>query len=129
MPVDSLALFVGGEDPPGDQVGPDRSGDVLGRDLAGEERHQCPEREPEGPERGEGDGAEGVAGPELPHSRQDLRDPAIGEGDAEHDGLAGDRLPSSGAPASRAGYPQPQRAIGGAQKAKISEQVMPATMQ
>ena len=70
---------VEGEDAPGDQVEPDCRAHVFGRDVGGEEGHQRPERHPEGAVGGEGDGAEGVAGAELPHPRGELGDAAVGE--------------------------------------------------
>ena len=76
------------EDAPGDQVQPDGVAGVVRSGRRREELHEGPERQPEravGRERGR---AERVAGAELPHAGEQLREPAIGEREAEHDRLA-----------------------------------------
>src|SRR3954447_12635221 len=79
---------VGGEDAPGDEVQADRVAGVGLRDLRGVELDEGPERQPERAVGRERDGAERVAGAELPHAGQDLRQAAVGEGEAEDDRLA-----------------------------------------
>ena len=76
------------EDAPRDEEQADGVTGVGRRDALLEELHEGPEREPEGAVGREGHRAEGVAGAELPHAGQELREAAVGQGEAEDDRLA-----------------------------------------
>src|SRR4051795_1239254 len=76
------------EDAPRDEEQPDGVSGVRLRDALLEELHEGPERQPEGAVGREGHGTERVAGPELPHAGQELRQAAVGQGEAEDDRLA-----------------------------------------
>ena len=60
----------------------------LVRDLVRVELLERPERQPERAVRRERDRAERVAGAELPHAGEQLRQAAVGQRQAEHDRLA-----------------------------------------
>jgi hypothetical protein len=62
---------------------------LLDRDLRGEACHIGPERQPEGAIRGEDRGAEDIALAEFPHTRKQLRKPAVGQCHTEDDRFGG----------------------------------------
>jgi hypothetical protein len=76
------------EDAPRDEEQPDGVPGVGRGDALLEELHEGPERQPERAVGREGHGAEGVAGAELPHPRQQLGEAAVGQGETEDDRLA-----------------------------------------
>src|SRR3954447_26327394 len=74
---------VGGEDAPGDEVQADGVAGVRRRDLRGVELDVGPERQPERAVGRERERTERVAGAELPHAGEQLRDTTVGEREAE----------------------------------------------
>ena len=88
------------------------------RDVLLEELDERPERQPERAVGREGDGAERVAGAELPHPGEQLREPAIGEREPEDDGLT---ARADEARVEHAQHERREREGGEAERARIGD--------